>query len=287
MPTASPSSSSSASVSSSVSPDSRRPWRRIGTRWRPGPAERYVHPKAAGLVNAEAEHTANIDVAEDNAPNYLEWIADRCKPHLGQRVLEVGAGTGSITARYAKGRDVVALERSQWCIDEMRKKFAGDPNITVRHADLLELVDEGIRFDSVVLLNVLEHIEDDVAALEMLRGLLVPGGRIVLYVPALNGLYGAWDRKAGHYRRYAPWRMRQVFAAAGLVEVEMRYMNFLSLPPWWLFSHSDVEKSSAGKLSLWDRTGIAIGRRLESVVRVPVGLNLFCVARAKDPAPTV
>jgi 2-polyprenyl-3-methyl-5-hydroxy-6-metoxy-1,4-benzoquinol methylase len=232
-----------------------------------------------GLVNAEADHNANIDVAEDSAPNYLEWIAARCRPHLGQRVLEVGAGTGSITARFANGREVLAVERDDWCIKEMERRFAGSPNVTVRRAELAELADEGLRFDSVVLLNVLEHIEDDVAALESLRGLLAPSGRIVLYVPALNGLYGAFDRKAGHYRRYAAWRMRQVFAAAGLVEVEMRYMNLLSVPAWWIFSRGNLERSSAGQLSLWDKTGIVVGRRLESLIRVPVGLNLFCVAR--------
>jgi 2-polyprenyl-3-methyl-5-hydroxy-6-metoxy-1,4-benzoquinol methylase len=241
-----------------------------------------VHPKAAGLVNAEAEHTANLDVAGDNAPNYLTWIADSCRPYLGQRVLEVGAGTGSVTQRFSGGRDVTVIERDDWCIGELRRRFASSPNVTVRQADLTELVDEGLRFDSVVMVNVLEHIEDDVAALESLRGLLVPGGRIVLYVPALNGMYGKFDRRAGHYRRYAPWRMRRVLAAAGLREVRMRYMNFLSIPPWWIFSRGNVEQSPTGRLSLWDRTGVVIGRRLESVVRVPIGLNLFCVATAID-----
>ena len=231
------------------------------------------------MVNEEADHDANLDVAEDNAPNYLEWIAERCRPYLGQRVLEVGAGTGSITARYAPGREVLAIERSTWCVAEMTKRFADTPNVTVRQDELAQLKDEGLRFDSIVLLNVLEHIEDDVAGLESLKGLLAPGGRIIVYVPALNGLYGPWDRKVGHYRRYSPWRLRRVLAAAGLAEVEMRYMNLLSLPAWWLFSRLNVEKSSAGKLSLWDRTGIPIGRRLESIVRVPVGLNLFSVSR--------
>jgi hypothetical protein len=75
--------------------------------------------------------------------------------------------------------------------------------------------------------------------------------------------------------------MRQVFAAAGLVEVEMRYMNLLSVPAWWIFSRGNLERSSAGQLSLWDKTGIVLGRRLESLVRVPLGLNLFCVARVR------
>jgi hypothetical protein len=86
----------------------------------------------------------------------------------------------------------------------------------------------------------------------------------------------------GHYRRYSPWRLRKVLAAAGLRPIELRYMNLLTIPGWWIFSHSDFEKSAAGKLSLWDKTGIVVGRRLESIVRVPLGLNVFCAAEAID-----
>jgi 2-polyprenyl-3-methyl-5-hydroxy-6-metoxy-1,4-benzoquinol methylase len=231
------------------------------------------------MVSDEAAHDANLDVAEDNSPNYLQWIADRCEPHLGRTVLEVGAGTGSITARYAAGRRVVAIDRSEWCVAELRRRFESSSNVTVRQADLRELLDEDQRFDSVVLLNVLEHIEDDVTALRSLSDLLEPSGRIVLYVPALNGLYGRWDRKVGHCRRYAPWRMREVLAEAALVEVDMQYMNALSIAPWWVFSRSDIERSTASRMALWDKTGIRLGRRIESVVRPPIGLNLLCVAR--------
>ena len=159
--------------------------------------------------------------AEDSTPNYLRWIADRIRPHLGGRVLEVGAGTGSITAQFTAGREVVVTDLSEWCIDKLRRRFDATPNVTVRHVDAVTLVDEGQRFDSVVMLNVLEHIADDVAVLQTLEKPLEPEGRIILYVPALNGLYGPWDRKVGHSGRYAPWRLRAVLAAAGLVDVDM------------------------------------------------------------------
>jgi SAM-dependent methyltransferase len=257
-------------------------WGGVRARLRPGPATRYVNPEAEGIVNEDGDHDAGIDVAEENSPNYLAWIADRVRPHLGRAVLEVGAGTGSITELYAPGRQVLAIDRSPWCIDEMNKRFATIDNVEVRKVDALDLVDEGRRFDSIVMLNVLEHIEDDVAILRTLGSLLEPDGRIVLYVPALNGLYGRWDRKVGHYRRYAPWRLRAVLDEAGMAPVEMGYMNALSVPVWWAFSHSDVEKSNAGKMSLWDKTGIAWGRRIESVIPVPFGLNVFCAARKVD-----
>jgi SAM-dependent methyltransferase len=252
---------------------------RLSSRLRPRPAARYVHPKAAGLTAVEGDHDANLDVAEERSGNYLQWIADSMQPFLGHRVLEVGAGNGSITERYAPGRSVLATDLSDWCIEELQRRFDGNPDVMVRQVDLRVFVAERQRFDSVVMLNVLEHILDDVAALRTLKSLLEPEGTILLYVPALNGLYGPWDRKVGHFRRYAAWRMREVLHEADLEVVEMRYMNVLSLPAWWAFSRTDVDKTAGGSLAFWDRTGVPLSRRLESLVRSPIGLNLFCVAR--------
>ena len=177
-------------------PETRGPWHKAKSVLRPGPAARYVNPKAEGLVNEDGDHDANLDVAEESSPNYLQWIADRCRPHLGKRVLEVGAGTGSITELYAAGpgRRSPSTGR-RGASTRWRSGSRSVDNVEVRKVDLLELVDEGQRFDSVVMLNVLEHIEDDVAVLRMLGSLLEPDGRVVLYVPALNGLYGKWDRE--------------------------------------------------------------------------------------------
>jgi precorrin-6B methylase 2 len=250
---------------------------------RPQPATRFVHPKAQGLVHEESEHSANIDIAEDSAPNYLRWIADLCRPHLGRRVIDVGAGTGSVTERYADGREIVAVELSDWCISELERRFLDAPNVTIRQVDLRELTSDGATFDSAVMINVLEHIEDDVSALVTVSKLVHPGGRIVLYVPALNGLYGAFDRKVGHYRRYAPWRIREVVAAAGLRPLEARYVNALSIPGWLVFSRTDVDRGPTESLTFWDRTGIPFSRLIESRVRVPLGLNVFCVAEVPRP----
>jgi SAM-dependent methyltransferase len=251
---------------------------RIESRLRPRPAARFVHPKARNRPSGSGEHDANLDVAEDSGPNYLGWIADMCRPFLGDRVLDVGAGTGSITARFAEGREVEAVELSDWCVHTLRERFAGLPSVTVRQANLFDLSAGCRRFDSAVLINVLEHIEDDVAALQTVSSLVRPGGRIVIYVPALNALYGAWDSKVGHVRRYAPWRLREVLAAAGLSPLIVRYVNALAIPAWFVFSHMNVDKRHGERLGLWDRTGVPLTRAIESRVRIPFGLNVFCVA---------
>jgi SAM-dependent methyltransferase len=240
------------------------------------PAARYVHPRA--VLDTEGDHDKALDVASESSPNYLRWIADLCRPHLGHRVLEVGAGIGSITAQFVNGREILATDLSDECVSALERRFADVPNVEVKKADLRTL-DAGEGFDSVLLINVLEHIEDDAGALASLGGYLRPGGTLVMYVPALNGLYGAWDRKVGHFRRYSKWRLREVVREAGLTVAELRYVNLLAIPAWFAFSRSRVESTVGTSLSIWDRSGVPLSRLIESKVAPPLGLNLLCVAR--------
>lgn len=241
------------------------------------PAARYTHRKALEAPAEHGEHDFGLDVLADNAPNYLRWIADMVEPHLGATVLDLGAGIGAVTAHYASGREVVVCDRADTCVAALRQRFADSPNVTVVQGDLTELRDMGERFDSVVMLNVLEHIADDVGVLSSLRALLRPGGRIIVYVPALNSLYGKVDRQLGHYRRYSKWRVKEIAPAAGLEIVELRYANALAIPGWLAFSRSNTDRTYGPSLSAWDRTGVRLTRAIEKRVHLPVGLNLLAV----------
>jgi 2-polyprenyl-3-methyl-5-hydroxy-6-metoxy-1,4-benzoquinol methylase len=241
------------------------------------PAARYTHPKALEAPAQNGAHDHGLDVLADSAPNYMRWIADMIEPYLGQKVLDLGAGIGAITARYAAGREVVACDRSDTCVAAMRRRFEAAPNATVIQGDLTELSDLDECFESVVMLNVLEHIEDDVGLLGSLRALLQPGGRIVIYVPALNALYGKMDRKLGHYRRYSKWRFKEIAAEAGLEIVDLRYVNALAIPAWLAFSRSNTDRTYGPSLSIWDRTGVPVSRAIEERVRLPFGLNMLAV----------
>jgi SAM-dependent methyltransferase len=243
------------------------------------PAARYVHPRAAETVEQEGDEAFNLEVASDAAANYLRWVAELCAPHVGESFLDVGAGVGSVTQHLVRGRRAVAIDLAESSVAAMRHRFQGMPNVRVVQADL-RTWDPGETFDSVLLVNVLEHIRDDVATLAALRGVLRPGGTVVLYVPALNGLFGSWDERALHFRRYSKWRLRKVLRQAELEPVELRYANFLAMMPWILFSRFSKPGTDGGaSLRLWDRTGVPLTRLVESRVRPPIGLNLLGVGQ--------
>jgi SAM-dependent methyltransferase len=245
------------------------------------PMSCYVHPKSASDPSAGA-HDFGLDIADDHASGYLRWIAELLTPHLGSSTLEVGSGHGAVTQYLAKGRRLVATDLSDACLTVLRARFADWPNVEVRRMDLRSL-DVNETFESTVMVNVLEHIYDDAAAVRSLGERLTPGGNCLIYVPALNGLYGRQDRAVGHFRRYSKARLAAVVREAGLRPVSLRYVNALAIPGWVVFSlrwrgNGDAQRIGRS-LDLWDRVGIPLTRALESRIAPPIGLNLFCVAR--------
>jgi SAM-dependent methyltransferase len=240
-------------------------------------ASRFVHRRA---LAGDGDHDYSLDIASDAAPNYLKWIGEMCGPFLGARVLDLGAGHGAITQHFLGNREVTALDLSDSCVAAMRQRFDGRDDVQVIQGDLRDLGGAD-QFDSIVMINVLEHILDDSGVLSQCARHLDPSGNIVLYVPALNGLYTEWDRKVGHFRRYSIQRLRAVVEEAGLGVLQLRYVNMLAIPAWFVTGRIANAKQAIGStLSLWDRTGTLVSRQLESRIRVPIGLNLFCVASA-------
>ena len=169
---------------------------------------------------------------------YSRWIWDVIAPHVGKRVLEVGAGTGNMT-RLLYGRElIVATDFEKPYVDILRNRFHRTPTIRVDRFDLENDTDfermKQYDVDTVVALNVIEHLNDDVAALRRMHELLPPGGRVVIFVPADQKLYGTMDQQVGHRRRYSRQTLRDAIEQAGFTIHKLQYVNVVGRFGWWL-----------------------------------------------------
>src|SRR5438093_1109811 len=173
------------------------------------------------------------------APRYNRWMFERLRPWVGRRVLEIGAGIGNMSAFLMDqaGIDrVVLTDTEPFYLRRLRERFAGRPHVSVAELRLPAVDPRHVaeRLDTIVCLNVLEHIDDDRASLSALRTLLRPGGRVVLLVPALRALYGTLDRALGHVRRYVPDELSGKLRTAGFGVIHVEYFNLAGVPGWWL-----------------------------------------------------
>ena len=217
----------------------------------------------------------------EEAENYNAWLLERSAPYLGRRVLDVGAGIGTFTEALAPGREVTALEPDPAFVAALHSRFAGTPNVRVVAGDVQALDSASLpaRFDSIVCFNVLEHIADDNDALRRLRAQLVPGGRLLLLVPAHPRLYGPIDRALTHERRYRKDELRRLVGNAGLTVEVVRHVNPVGALGW-LVSARVLRRGDipAGPLRIFDRV-VPLLRMLDRV-ELPFGLSLWAVARA-------
>jgi SAM-dependent methyltransferase len=169
------------------------------------------------------------------APRYNRWMYERLCPWVGRRVLEIGAGIGNMSAFLIDRDRVVLTDTEPYYLDRLRTRYADQPHVTVAELRLpaadARLAAE--RLDTVVCLNVLEHIEDDRTSLSAMHDLLVPRGRLILLVPSLRALYGSLDQALGHFRRYVPRELAAKLGEAGFRVRHLEYFNLAGVPGWW------------------------------------------------------
>ncbi|HEX6750517.1 MAG TPA: class I SAM-dependent methyltransferase [Longimicrobium sp.] len=216
------------------------------------------------------------------ARNYYGWISGRFAPHLGRRIVEVGAGIGTFTEHLlarAPEAEILAIEPADNNFPHLARRFAADARVTARHGYLDDSL-EPDSADSVVAVNVMEHVQDDVAFLRAARRALAPGGHVLLFVPALPALFGSLDRAFDHFRRYTKPVLRGRLEEAGLEPVDVRYMNLPGVAAWWLagkvLRRTTVKASDA---RTYDRWVVPWVRAVESRISPPLGQSLLAVAR--------
>ncbi|MFN2442811.1 MAG: glycosyltransferase [Thermoanaerobaculia bacterium] len=233
---------------------------------------------------ASEPHTYTTLRRMERLLNYNRWIWDRVKDHVGERVLEIGAGTGSLT-RFLYGRElVVATEKEKPYLDRLTNAFRRRPGVEIQTLDLdletdLSRLRER-RFDTVTLVNVLEHIDDDEGALRKVASVLSPGGTVIVYVPAGSSLFGPLDHGVGHKRRYDRPQLETMLDAAGFDLLDSGWQNRAGKFGWWLNSSILRRKELPPAQSrMFDRF-VPLFRRLEGK-RPGSGLSLYAIGRKR------
>lgn len=238
------------------------------------------------MANDIAPHYPGKDLeAMSFAVNYHRWILDECAPYLGGTIAEVGAGAGSVS-RLLLGRGVqhlFAFEPSPDMFALLQQELRGEERATAVN-DFFDADDARGRFDSVVYINVMEHIEDDRAEMATALAALKPGGHLVIFVPALSWLYSRLDKEIGHFRRYTKRGLVEAVTAAGFTLVKARYFDVAGILPWYVNFKLLGNGFSSGSVSLYDNLVVPVMRRVESVVTPPIGKNVLLVAQ-KPAAP--
>jgi len=235
---------------------------------------------SAPAATPDVSHYDGQDLeALADLPNYTGWILDAFGERLRGRVIEVGAGLGNVSARYLdRVESALLVEPALNLHARLAARFAADRRVTTACAVLGDLADQP-PFDAALMVNVLEHIDDDVAVLAGLRARIRPGGAVLIFVPALPALYGSLDRLVHHVRRYTRAELADKFGLAGLRPVEVRYLDVLGMVPWFVAGRVLRQRRFDARGAAWfDCLAVPIGRAIEGRLRVPVGKSLVGIA---------
>lgn len=214
--------------------------------------------------------------------NNNAWSYNKISPFLGQNVLEIGSGIGTFSSYLvSQKRNIILTDINDEYIDYLRNRFIGNPRVKVIKMDISNMGDElqNEKIDSIVGINVLEHIQDDSQLLAEFKNRLNENGRLLLIVPAHRVLYGTLDKRLQHYRRYSKAELTTKLKNAGFLIEKLEYMNFLSGIGWFINYKILMRKHmSIMAIHLADKL-IPLVDLIEKYIKFPFGLSLFTVAK--------
>ena len=241
---------------------------------------------AGSKLPFEAEHLEALERMRMLTP-YYQWVYEKIAPHLGDRIMDAGCGIGNFTQFLEQtAKYVLAVDLSPKNTAFLNERFRDSMNVEVLNADLEHNLDEirEKRIDTVVCLDVLEHVEDDVALLESFRKVIVPGGTLLIKVPACKWLYGSVDIASSHFRRYNKAELASKAKQAGWQTTSVCYMNIFGVAPYWL--KSCVLKRQTNFSRTFPRWQISLLRRaipaikiIDGIIGPPIGQSAILVAK--------
>lgn len=218
------------------------------------------------------------------AAHYNKWLFSVTKKYVSEPILEIGAGIGNFTSLLADLGSVTAVDIDRKYLSSLKK--LKHRNIKTGFGDIESakyfFATQGSSkemFNSIVCMNVLEHIDHDVTALRNMNSLLKKKGTLVLLVPSGKFAFGTLDTNLGHFRRYSKEELTQKLGEAGFTIERMRYLNLLGIPGWW-FNSKVLKRKVIPSRQVWifDKISRPL-LLLERIVKFPIGLSLLVIAK--------
>src|SRR6202790_970791 len=172
----------------------------------------------------------------NRAPRFTRWMADVIRPYIGQRVLEIGAGIGNLTAQLIPRVCYWATDINPLYLMYLENVGRNRPYMKVAFTDAEKVATypKNEKFDTVICLNVVEHLADDRGVLLNIRSVLDAGGRAIILVPCGPGLYGTLDEVLGHQRRYTRESLEELIISANFELEKMIEFNRVGVVAWWV-----------------------------------------------------
>jgi len=195
------------------------------------------------------------------ADKFNRWMYETIRPFLKGEILEIGSGIGNISKfAIADKHNITLSDYSPEYKQTLKKNFGHLSNvrdvlsIDLQHPDFFSVYRElQERFDTVFLLNVIEHLQDDTAAVEYCRFLLKPGGHLIVLAPAYQSLYCKFDKELGHFRRYTLKKLGQVIGSQAFELIHKQYFNTIGIFGWFIFGKIMNRKMiGSGEMSVFN-----------------------------------
>lgn len=220
------------------------------------------------------------------AVKYHRWLLDELRPYFGKNIVEVGAGKGSFSEMLldTEPDSLSLVEPSEMFFDLERNISSGINGTRVGFYHSIferarsEIISQA-KPDTIIYVNVLEHIEDDARELDLIHESLADGGRCLIFVPAMRALFSDFDRDLGHFRRYRKAELETKVRDAGFRILKSKFFDLAGVAPWFVkYRILRSRTLGGGAVSLYDNLVVPIMRQVESVIAPPIGKNILLVA---------
>ena len=229
-------------------------------------------------------HTALQILSEADAFN--KWMYSAICPYASGNILEIGSGLGNISKFFILNGDKITLsDIDPFYLDHLKKTFQSYPNVknffyidlqTKEFSRHYEELKE--KFDTVFLLNVLEHLANDSYAIQNCRFLLKEKGTLIILVPAYSFLFSEMDKQLNHYRRYTTKTICKKIAREGFQIERSFYFNFMGIPAWLYGKIRKFKVLPKTEMKLYNKL-VPLGKVLDKITFHKAGLSAIAVTR--------